>query len=63
MKAMNEANELADKKGIVLEHEMKGVYKKKQIWYRYDDGEHWLWFATSWTAACKRLKELGRKKI
>lgn len=61
---MNEANDLAKKKGIVLEYDKKGIYnKKKQIWYKYDDGNQWLWFATSWTAACKRLKELGRKKI
>jgi len=63
MKAMNEANELAEKKGIILECDMKGVYTKKQIWYKYAADGSWLWFASSWTAARKRLTELGRKKI
>ena len=63
MKTMSEAAALADKKGIVLEHSLKGVYKTKQIWYRYSEGSNWFWFATSWTKALKRLKELGRKSI
>jgi hypothetical protein len=61
MKAMNEAVEIADKKGIVLEFSKRGTHTKKQIWYRYADGKNWLWFATSWTKANKRLKDLGRK--
>lgn len=63
MTTMSDAVALADKKGIVLEHSIKGVYKTKQIWYRYSEGNCWLWFATSWTKALKRLKELGRKSI
>tara|TARA_B100000579_G_scaffold438049_1_gene471413 strand:- start:2526 stop:2717 length:192 start_codon:yes stop_codon:yes gene_type:complete len=63
MKTMNDAMALAKQKGIVLEYAKKGIYAKKQIWYRYDEGINWFWFATSWTKALKRLKELGRKTI
>jgi hypothetical protein len=63
MKVKDEALELADKKGIELEEDMKGVYKKKQIWYKRAESANWLWFAESWTKAHKRLKDLGRKKI
>lgn len=63
MKAMDEALALADKKGITLEESKRGVYEKKQIWYRRSGVTTWLWYATSWTKAHQRLKDLGRKLL